>query len=50
MISQAAMQFSADLPKRIEVWTRAVSAARQLADEWQDWLRRPDLERVEPLT
>ena len=39
-----------DLPKRIEVWTQAVSAARQLADEWQDWLRRPDLERVEPLT
>ena len=34
---------------RAQAWTTAVSAARQLADEWADWLRSPDLGRIEAL-
>jgi hypothetical protein len=31
------------------VWTQAVSAAQQLADEWAQWLERPDPTRLQPL-
>ena len=38
-----------DWKSRSRVWREATSAARQLADEWADWLARPDLSRVEAL-
>jgi hypothetical protein len=41
--------YGQDLQARIQVWTRAARASQQLADEWADWLRRPDPARVETL-
>lgn len=35
--------------QRARVWTAAVSASAQLADEFAQWLERPDPARVEPL-
>ena len=35
--------------ERIRVWTAAVSASQQMADEWQSWLLRPDLTQVHAL-
>ncbi len=34
---------------RAQVWTAAVSASQQLADEFAQWLERPDPARLEPL-
>lgn len=34
---------------RVQVWKEGVSAACQLADEFAQWLERPDLERIEQL-
>jgi hypothetical protein len=31
------------------VWNGATAAAEQLADEFAQWLEKPDLSRVEPL-
>jgi len=31
------------------VWTTAVNAARQLADEFAQWLREPDPAQLRPL-
>ncbi|MFV0680617.1 phospholipase [Ottowia sp.] len=36
-------------PERVLAWASAVSAAQQLADEFADWLVRPDLARVQVL-
>ena len=38
-----------DLQGRMRDWSAAVSASAQLADEFSQWLRRPDPDRVEPL-
>ncbi|WP_295855714.1 phospholipase [uncultured Xylophilus sp.] len=38
-----------DVAARVADWSRAVSAAEQLADEWAAWLERPALDRVLPL-
>lgn len=38
-----------DLQGRIRDWTAATSASAQLADEFAEWLQRPDPARVEPL-
>lgn len=35
--------------ERARAWNTAVSAGRQLADEFAAWLDRPDLSRIEPL-
>ena len=35
--------------ERVRAWTAAVAAARQLADEFADWLARPDPRRVQVL-
>ena len=43
------LSYAHDVAQRIQIWNRAASAAQQLADEWHDWLQRPDLSRVEPL-
>lgn len=38
-----------DLAGRVKAWSRAVQMSRQLADEFQAWLARPDLVQVRPL-
>ncbi|HWI81255.1 patatin-like phospholipase family protein [Ramlibacter sp.] len=42
-------RYGTDLRARIEAWTAAAAASRQLADEFAEWLERPDPARVEPL-
>lgn len=42
--------YAHDVPQRIRVWLAAAGAARQLADEFSQWLQQPDPSRVEPLT
>ena len=42
-------RYGADLPARIKAWSSAASASEQLADEYHEWLRRPELSRVESL-
>ncbi|MDO5625304.1 MAG: phospholipase [Pseudomonadota bacterium] len=34
---------------RVQAWTRSVQAARQLADEFEQWLAAPDMARVQAL-
>lgn len=34
--------YGQDLQARVKVWSAAASAAQQLADEWAQWLHRPD--------
>ncbi len=43
------MRYGQDLQARVRVWQQAVSAAQQLADEWAQWLARPDMGLVMPL-
>ena len=38
-----------NLAARMKVWNAAVAAAQQLADEFAEWLERPDLSRIEAL-
>ncbi len=42
-------RFGQDWAARAKVWNAATGAAQQLADEWAQWLERPDLARVEAL-
>ena len=42
-------RFATDYRGRVTAWTAATSASRQLADEFAQWLQRPDPSRVEPL-
>jgi hypothetical protein len=42
-------RFGTDLKSRMIAWSTAVSASGQLADEFQQWLERPDPARVEAL-
>ena len=42
-------RYGADLRGRMQAWSEAASASRQLADEFAAWLERPDPARVEPL-
>lgn len=41
--------YGLDWRARAQAWGRAVAASRQLADEWQTWLDRPDPSQVQPL-
>jgi hypothetical protein len=41
--------FGADLPGRVQAWTRAVAESARLADEFQAWLDRPDPAALLPL-
>lgn len=41
--------YGMDTAARARAWGTAVAAARQLADEWAEWLRRPDAARVHRL-
>jgi hypothetical protein len=42
-------RYGTDLQARMKAWTGAVSASRQLADEFAQWLEQPDMDRVSPL-
>ncbi len=42
-------RYGQDLQARVTAWTAAAAASTQLADEWQQWLLRPDMGQVEPL-
>lgn len=41
--------YGQDLAARVAVWTQASRAAQQLADEFAQWLERPDLNQVQAL-
>ena len=41
--------YGTNLHARVKAWSSAASSSDQLADEWQQWLCRPDMSRVEPL-
>ena len=41
--------FGPDLAGRVKAWSTSTAAARQLADEFAEWLQRPDLSQVLPL-
>lgn len=42
-------RYGTDLAARIAAWSTAASAASRLADEFGEWLAKPDLSRVETL-
>ena len=42
-------RYGNDLAARVDAWSRAVAESERLADEWREWLARPDLSRLEPL-
>ncbi len=42
-------RYGNDLPARVAVWTAAVAASQQLADEFAAWLQRPDPDQLWPL-
>ncbi|WP_332813605.1 patatin-like phospholipase family protein [Ramlibacter sp.] len=42
-------RYGTDLAARMKVWQAAAAASRQLADEFAQWLERPDPGRVEAL-
>jgi len=42
-------RYGTDLQARVKAWSAAALASEQLVDEWQQWLLRPDLARLEPL-
>ena len=41
--------YGQDLQARVKVWQTATSASQQLADEFADWLRKPDISKVQDL-
>ncbi|GKS76588.1 phospholipase [Acidovorax sp. SUPP950] len=43
------LHYGSDLTARVRAWSAATSASRQLADEFAEWLRRPDPAAVLPL-
>jgi hypothetical protein len=43
------LRYGTDVPGRIKAWGVAAAASRQLADELQAWLAKPDMGRVEVL-
>ena len=43
------MHYGKDLHARMKVWNAAATASEQLADEFQAWLARPDMGRLESL-
>ncbi len=43
------VRYTADPRGRMMAWNKAVTASRRLADEFQEWLVKPDMGRVEAL-
>ena len=41
--------YGTDTTARARAWLAATRASQQLADEWGEWLHRPDLGAVQPL-
>lgn len=41
--------YGTDSSARAQAWLGATSASQQLADEWAEWLKRPDMGAVHPL-
>ncbi len=42
-------RYGNELAARVQVWTQAVAMSRQLAEEFEAWLDKPDLAQVQPL-
>ncbi|WP_309678103.1 patatin-like phospholipase family protein [Polaromonas sp.] len=42
-------RYGADLQARVKAWSAATAASTQLVDEWQVWLRNPNLQALESL-
>ncbi len=42
-------RYGNDLASRVKAWTGAASAAQQMADEFAEWLERPDMGQVLPI-
>lgn len=42
-------RYGADVQARARAWSAATAASQQLADEWQAWLLRPDMARLNSL-
>jgi hypothetical protein len=42
-------RYGQDLAERTRVWSQATQAAQQLADEFAQWLEKPDLSQIESL-
>ena len=42
-------RYGTELKSRMTAWTTAASASAQMADEFQQWLDKPDPAQVEPL-
>jgi hypothetical protein len=38
--------YASDFEGRVAVWQRAANESQRLADEWAEWLRKPDPSRV----
>ncbi len=43
------MTYGRDLAGRVKVWSAAAQASQQLADEFSQWLHRPELTRIQSL-
>jgi hypothetical protein len=43
------LRYGNDLAGRMRAWRTAVTASARLVEELQEWLLRPDMERIEPL-
>ena len=41
--------YGLDLPRRAKAWTGAIAASQQMADEFAEWLLRPDIGQVQAL-
>jgi hypothetical protein len=41
--------YGQDLGARVAVWQTAVGEAQRLADEFAQWLNKPDMREVQPL-
>jgi hypothetical protein len=42
-------RYGTDLQGRVKAWRTAAAASEQLAEEWQAWLERPDLDSLSSL-
>ena len=42
-------RYGNDLPGRVKAWTAAAKASEQLGDELQEWLLKPDMDRIHAL-
>ena len=42
-------RYGTDLQARVKAWSAAASSSEQLAEEWQQWLFKPDTGLIQPL-